>query len=242
MNMTIPDIAQLAAVIGEPARSRMLSALLGGSLTATELAIRAEIASSTASAHLKKLLAAGLIACEVDGKWRRYRLASDDVAQLLETMALMAPTMEADGESGLVMTDMRHARSCYDHLAGKVGVAVTGAMLRQGILQESDASEEFMIGPAGDAWFGAMGIDLVAARARKRSFARRCLDWSERKPHLAGSLGAAVLARFLELGWIERVPGERAVVVTDAGVQGLANHLGDRELVDVLKRQALLAG
>lgn len=237
MKQTMPDISQIAAVIGEPARGRMLSALLRGSLTATDLAVRAGIAASTASGHLNKLMNAGLIACEPQGRWRRYRLANIEVAQLLESLAVLAPDVSdvsIEEGDGISMTDMRYARSCYDHLAGKIGVAVTGAMLRQGILQESAASEEFSIGPGGDVWFAGLGIDVVAARGRKRSFARRCLDWSERKPHLAGSLGAAVLERFLALGWLERVPGERAVVVTDAGRSGLKKYLDDPQLDEVL--------
>jgi len=230
----LPDIAQLAGVIGEPARARMLSALLGGSLTATDLAVRAGTGASTASAHLKKLLAAGLIECEVRGKWRRYQLANADVAHLLESLAVLAPSMKIEEEGEVSMTDLRYARSCYDHLAGQIGVAVTQAMVRQGILRDSGTSEEFSIGPAGESWFSGMGIDLAEAKRRKRSFSRRCLDWSERQPHLAGSLGAAVLARFLDLGWLERVPGERSLVVTDAGRSGLRRYLDDEELTEIL--------
>ena len=219
-----PDLAPVAALIGEPARAAMLSELVGGwPLTATELAARAGVAPSTASGHLAKLVAGGLIRVDAQGSYRHYRLAGPEVADILEALAVHAqPT--TNGHRRTIPHELGFARSCYDHLAGQLGVAVRDGLVEHGVLLDDGA--EHRVTRSGEAWFAGFGVDLAAARRAKRSFARSCLDWSERRPHLAGALGSALLGRLVDLGWILRRPGERTVELTDAGRLGLAGELG----------------
>lgn len=218
------DLATVAALIGNPARAAMLSDLLCGSaLTATELAVRAEISPSTASEHLTRLVAGHLIAVEAQGRHRYYRLAGADVARMLEALGAYAPATSPDHARN-VPNDLRFARTCYDHLAGHLGVAIRDALVERGHIAEAGA--EHVVTPDGERWFATFGVDLDAARASRRSFARRCLDWSERRPHLAGALGAALLHRMGERGWLVQVPGERQVILTPDGRRGLARDLG----------------
>jgi DNA-binding transcriptional ArsR family regulator len=230
----IPDISHIAGIIGEPSRGTMLTELMGGSLTATELAARADVSASTASEHLAKLLAAGLVVFEPQGRQRVYRLAGPEVARVLESLAALSPVVSSHDGVGYGLVDLRYARSCYDHLAGKVGVAVTEALVANGVLGESLSSEEFQVTPQGERWFAALEIDVEQARRKRRAFARRCIDWSERRPHLAGSLGAALLDRLFEMQWLERVEGERIVVLTGAGARGLVALLDDATLEAVI--------
>lgn len=220
-----PDLAAVAALIGEPARATMLVDLLDGrALTASELAARADVAPSTASEHLTRLVAGGLLACDAQGRHRYYRLADAGVARALESLgALARPTRPADRFEQELLQGLRLARTCYDHLAGRIGVAVADALTSRHLIEEDGS--EYRVTPAGQAWFVALGVDVAAARRRRRAWARRCLDWSERRPHLAGALGAALLARLLELDWVERLDGERALRVTPAGRDGLLRRL-----------------
>lgn len=218
------DLATVAALIGNPARAAMLSDLLSGSaLTATELAVRAGISSSTASEHLARLVDGRLIAVEAQGRHRYYRLANTDVARMLEALGAYAPVSPPD-HARHVPGDLRFARTCYDHLAGHLGVAIRDALVERGHIAEAGA--EHVVTVTGDRWFATFGVDLDAARANRRSFARRCLDWSERRPHLAGALGAALLRRMLERDWLVQVPSERRVVLTPDGKHGLTRDLG----------------
>jgi ribosomal protein L34 len=211
------DLAAIAALIGNPARAAMLSDLLCGSaLTATELAVRADIAPSTASEHLSRLVAGRLSAVEAQGRHRYYRLADPGVARMLEALGACAPASPPD-HARQVPRDLRLARTCYDHLAGHLGVALRDALLERGRLAEAGA--DHIVTPDGSRWFATFEIDIDAARASRRSFARRCLDWSERRPHLAGALGAALLDRLLERGWLVRIPGERQLIVTADGAR-----------------------
>lgn len=223
-----PNLAPVADLIGEPARAVMLSELLGGgALTATELAVRAEVASSTASEHLAKLVSGGLLSVETQGRHRYYRLASLEIARILEALGAHSdPMAGGDTFEREVLQGLRFGRTCYDHLAGYLGVALRSALIERGALVEDGV--EHRVTPDGEVWFAAFGIDLHAVRGARRSFARRCFDWSERRPHLAGALGAALLDRLFEQGWIVREPGERLVVVTDAGRLGFARELGIR--------------
>lgn len=212
-------------MIGEPARAAMLVELMHGrALTATELAARAEVSAPSASAHLAKLVAGDLLRCEPQGRHRYYRLAGPAVAHALEALGVLArPFVPQDPFDRELYWDLRHARTCYDHLAGQLGVAMTDALLARDFV--ADAGDEFELLPAGEAWFGRFGIDVAAAKRSRRAFARRCLDWSERRPHLAGALGAALLGRVLQLGWIERRPGERSVGITARGEMGFMQEL-----------------
>lgn len=222
---TNSDLAKIASLIGHSSRAAMLEELLDGqALTATELAIRAEIAPSTASEHLAQLVDGGLLRLERQGRHRYYCLAGPEIASLLEAMGTVGSSSrrESAGESEPPV-GLYFARVCYDHLAGWLAVAIRSALITKGILVEDGA--EHRVTSTGEAWLSTLGIDLDAARRARRSFARRCLDWSERRPHLAGALGSALLQRLFELGWILRVPGERTVELTAAGRRGLAREL-----------------
>jgi DNA-binding transcriptional ArsR family regulator len=215
------DIAAVAALLAEPARATMLDALMdGGAQRAGELARRAGVAPSTASGHLARLLAGRLVVCEAEGRERRYRLASAAVAEALEALARVAPPVEVRSLRGADRSEaIRSARTCYDHLAGRLGVGLTEALVERGSLLAGDAAYELT--PAGEETLAELGVDVLAARAHRRSFARACLDWSERRPHLAGALGAALAEALLARGWLERRPSDRGLLVTRPGRDGL---------------------
>lgn len=214
-------MAAVAALVADPARGRMLDALMDGrERRAGELADLAGVAPSTASGHLARLLAGGLVVCEVRGRERRYRLASTAVAEALEALARLAPLVE--GRSLRVadrVEAIRRARTCYDHLAGRLGVSLTQAFVEREVLVVRNSSYELTV--AGEQTLAELGVDVSAARAHQRSFARACLDWSERRTHLAGSLGAAVADAILARGWVRRRPRDRGLIVTERGLTGL---------------------
>lgn len=214
-----PDIASLAALLGDPARAAMLTALMGGqALTAGELAAEAGIAPQTASAHLARLAEAGLVVREVQGRHRYARLAGSEVAEALEgLMGLAARTGRLRTRSGPRNQAMRRARVCYDHLAGEMGVRLHDALVEGGALVA--APEGLALSPEGRAWLVAQGVDVGALEARRRPLCRACLDWSERRHHLAGGVGAALLDLFLSRGWATRDPRSRAVLFGEVGLQ-----------------------
>jgi DNA-binding transcriptional ArsR family regulator len=217
------DIARIATVIGDRARAAMLSALHEGTpLSGGELARRAGIASSTASEHLARLVDAGLVCAERRGRHRFYSLAGDEVARAFEALAVIAPPKEVRTlRAASVGAALAEARTCYDHLAGKLGVAVTDRLIAAGALDDRGGlSLGDERGP-----LAALGVEVDALQTR-RPLVLRCIDWSERRPHVAGALGAAIAASCLDHGWIERLPSTRAVRVTDAGRQGLSRALG----------------
>src|SRR4051812_31748334 len=193
------DLASVGAAIGEPARASMLNALLGGqALPASELAQVARVAPSTASAHLAKLTEAGLVAVESHGRHRYHRLAGDDVAHAIEVLATIAPplevkTLRAANRAGAE----RHARSCYDHVAGELGVALTERFVELGALQRESLA---LLDPEP---LTAIGIHAGQLEGR-RPLTRACLDWTERRPHVAGQVGAAILTALLDLRWVRR--------------------------------------
>jgi len=221
-----PDLAPVGALVGEPTRAAMLAELLDGrALTAGELAARAAVGASTASSHLSRLVEGGLLAVVRQGRHRYYRLAGPRVAHALEALATLAPAAEArDPFEREILTGLRFARTCYGHLAGRLGVALRDRLLERELIRQDGL--EHRVTPAGERWFTELGIDLDAARGTRRSFARACLDWSERRPHLAGGLGDAMLAALVARGWVRRQPGERAVELTEAGRAGLQASLG----------------
>ena len=208
-----PRIARVAALIGEPARAEMLTALLADrALTATELAQHAGVTKQTASAHLAKLLDAGLVAVERQGRHRYVRLAGRDVAQLLESLLGVAfRTGAVRLRASPREPALRRARVCYDHLAGELGVQLLESLQRRRLLRRGGADGALELTPAGARWCADWGIDVAALVAGRRALCRTCLDWSERRHHLAGSLGAALLARCLELGWLRRTRDSRAL-------------------------------
>jgi DNA-binding transcriptional ArsR family regulator len=216
------DIAPVAALLGDPARADIVTALNDGrSLPAGELARRAGIAPSTASEHLARLVEGGLLAVETTGRHRYFRLASAEVADAIEALALLArPRPPRTLREASIGEALAAARTCYDHLAGALGVALTDALLRKRALAERDGS--FVLGPAAAMVLAPLGVDPAALPPR-RPAVRRCIDWSERRPHLAGALGAAICARAREQRWIEPLPQSRAVRVTAAGRNAFAS-------------------
>jgi DNA-binding transcriptional ArsR family regulator len=218
------DLAAGAAAIADPARAAMLDALLDGEpRSAGALAREAGVAPSTASHHLGRLLDAGLVAVAPDGRRRAYRLARPEVARALEALAVVSPpTTPRTLRRHTRARAERAARTCYDHLAGVLGVAVCDALLAADAIAP-DGQHAYALGPGADAAFGALGVALPP-RGR-RAYARPCLDWSERRPHLAGALGAAVADTLLARGWVTRVRGTRALLVTGEGRTGLRRAL-----------------
>ena len=221
-----PEIASVAALLADRGRSAMLWALSDGRvLPACDLALHARVTPQTASAHLARLVDGGLLSVEKHGRHRYYRMARPEVSRLLEALATVAaPAPARTFREGQEAKAIRFARSCYDHLAGRVGVAVTAALLERGRLELHGA--DFEMTPQGARFFRRLGIDASAARTSRRAFARACLDWSERRPHLAGALGAALLDRLLALRWLEHFPQGRGLRVRARGREGLARHFG----------------
>jgi DNA-binding transcriptional ArsR family regulator len=212
-----PGIAGIAALIGDHARADMLTALLSGeALTASELAHGAGVTKQTASAHLAKMLDAGLLAVESQGRHRYFRLADRDVAKLLETIMGVAYRVGATRvRSSPREPALRMARVCYDHLAGDMGVLVLDSLEKRRFLRRTAAGPQLTA--SGRRFCATMDIDLEALAGERRDLCRLCLDWSVRRHHLAGSLGSALLAKCFERGWAKRVKGTRIVQFTPAG-------------------------
>jgi DNA-binding transcriptional ArsR family regulator len=225
-----PNIAAVAALIGDPARAAILLALADGrALPAGELAAFAGISSSAASAHLRKLLEGGLLRLELAGRHRYYRFAGPAVASALEGLALIAaqqPSRSVVIHSSQAQA-LRSARTCYDHLAGELGVEIAYALRDRGLIAPVEQSKRVDITEAGLAWFDAVfGIDVSKLRPGRHGLACKCLDWTERRHHLAGPLGARLLQRCCELGWLKRTPQSRAVQLTPKGRTRLRAELG----------------
>jgi DNA-binding transcriptional ArsR family regulator len=220
------DIAAVAALIGDGTRARFLTELVGGkSRRASELASAAGVSRATASFHLGRLLAANLLEVYTHGRHRSYRLAGPEVAQAIEALQRIAPRQAIHSLRGAGSAHaLSYARFCYDHLAGRLAIELVDALTTAGLI--TLVGDQFELTEQGVSWFAQLGIDVPRLQATRRSFARACLDWSERRPHLAGAIGAALAARLLELDWIERAPGGRAVKPTLAGRAHLKTALG----------------
>jgi DNA-binding transcriptional ArsR family regulator len=221
-----PNIARIAALLGDSARADALTALMTDrALTATELAAIAGVTKQTMSAHLSKLLAASLITVDQQGRHRYFRLADEDVGGLLESLMGVA---FRTGAVRLLASPrdpaLRKARVCYDHLAGELGVLAYESLLRENMLEMSP--QGLRPTGAGALWFRRAGVDTEAAQRQRRSFCRPCMDWSERRYHLAGSLGAAWLSRVCEQGWAKRHRSSRVVSFTVQGERQLRKLLG----------------
>lgn len=218
-----PRLARVAAMVADPARSRMLAYLMGGELaSAGELARAASVTPATASGHLARLLAARFVVCEPRGRHRYYRLADAEVAHALEALALVAERDDHDRAwSHPERQRLRAARCCYGHLAGQLGVRLFDALQAQGAL--ASAPVGYVLTEAGRRWLGSLGLEASPPGPRRR-YAYACLDWSERRDHLAGQLADEILAHFTANGWLQRGPG-RAVTVTPAGERELLPHL-----------------
>jgi DNA-binding transcriptional ArsR family regulator len=222
-----PNFIAIAELLGDSSRATMLFELLSGrSLPAGELARASHITPQTASAHLSKLVEGGLLTMARCGRHRYYQLASHEVAQLLEAMNHLAPTKPVSSlKQSEQVKRLRYARTCYDHLAGEVGVALADWLLDTSCLIATN-HQQFDLTEHGFSKLHAFGLDINTLKQGKRLLARPCLDWSERRPHLAGALGAAFLQRLFELEWIWRYSEGRAVTLTPAGVEGLQREFG----------------
>ena len=220
----------IAALVGDPARSNMLTALLGGrALTASELAHQAGITPQTASSHLSKLESGGLIEQEKQGRHRYYRLSDLDVAAVLEGLAVLAARAgHMRVRTGPKNPALRRARICYDHLAGDLGVQMLDSMKKQRLLRQGKQAIELTA--EGERFMAkALQIDAASLAHPRRPLCKACLDWSERRHHLAGTLGAAIMARFTELNWAARdaAPGSRVVNFTRSGEKRFAALFGE---------------
>lgn len=238
------NLARPAELIGEPARAAILSALADGrALPASVLSKEAKVAASTASVHLAKLVQGGLISVEKHGRYRYYRLKNHLVAQVLEALALISPldpicSLTQDTKANA----LRNGRSCYDHLAGKLGITIMQSFLDLEVLSRNDLikipspcrgdflssrlkDHPYQLGENAHEVFGLLGIDLGEIVSQKRILLRFCMDWSEQQHHLGGLLGAVLMKRFLELGWISRGRFPRAIVVTEAGKNSFKQYL-----------------
>jgi len=220
------NLAIVASLVSEGSRAAMLTAMLDGRYhPASELAYMAGIKPQTASFHLSKMADAGIVSVEQQGRHRYYGIRDPEVARMLESLLSIAPPAEikslrqADEDRAI-----RSARTCYDHLAGKLGTQLTASLLKMGVLDESH--QQFEVTASGEAFFKNFRIDLDRARAKRRSFSHKCLDWSERRHHLAGALGSVLLEKLFELKWIERLPKTRAVRVTEEGKKGFKATFG----------------
>ena len=221
-----PDIARLGSLIGDPARANMLTALMSGrALTASELAAEAGVTVQTASSHLKKLEGATLLVQRRQGRHRYFALADDEVGALLEgMMGLAAKRGLTRTRTGPNDPALRRARVCYDHLAGEMGVALYDALRGRSLLRSD--GDDVALTSEGARAMHAFGVDVDALASRRRPLCRSCLDWSERRAHLAGSLGAALLDRFYDLGWASRASGSRVVAFTREGEARLGTAFG----------------
>ncbi|MCF3640137.1 winged helix-turn-helix domain-containing protein [Rhizobium sp. TRM95111] len=212
-----PDIAQIGTLVGDPARANMLTALMGGrALTATELAGAAGVTLQTASSHLSKLEAGRLVTQRKQGRHRYFALADDEVGLMLEAlMGFAANRGFLRARPGPRDPALRKARVCYDHLAGDFGVRLFDRLVADGDIET--AGEDAVLTARGEERMTALGIDVARLKGQRRPVCRACLDWSERRSHLAGSLGEALLARFVEQGWARRDPDGRAIRFSRSG-------------------------
>lgn len=220
------QIAEVAALVGDPARANMLCALLGGrALTATELAFAAGVSPQTTSGHLGKLYAAQLVVLMKQGRHRYYRLAGPQVGRMLESIMTVAmngpPRFQPKSKTD---DQMRHARTCYDHIAGVLGVGLAQRLTEREFVVLGDEAGE--VTPSGLEFMAKLGVDLAGAREKRRVFCRPCLDWTERRSHIGGAVGAALARRCFELKWIERMRDSRALTITPAGRRTLMEVFG----------------
>ena len=239
------DIAAVGALLSDATRARILTALTDGrALPASVLASESGVSASTASEHLSRLVQGGLLVVERSGRHRYYRLANRDVATAIEALAVLAPARPISSlRESTRAAALRRARSCYDHLAGRLGVAVTDALLAHEALVRTDGvagtergqhdplsaplpEHPYRLGPNAEQICSELGVDLARVRSARRPLLRFCVDWSEQRHHLSGALGAAVLTRMESAGWLERAGSRRALRVTPSGARTLERVLG----------------
>jgi DNA-binding transcriptional ArsR family regulator len=215
----------VSSLIGEPARARMLWSLLDGrSYTATELAFAADISTTSASNHLSKMLEADLLKVDTQGRHRYFSFARPEVAYAIESLAGLVDKYPNTASEEKLQTGIKYCRSCYDHLAGNVGVQITEAMERKKWIRKFE--KDYDISKEGWKWLSAFSIQQDDLKHSRRPLARQCLDWSERKPHLGGQVGALMLADMIDKSWLRKVQFSRELVVTSKGKAGIQKLLG----------------
>ncbi|MFV8326268.1 ArsR/SmtB family transcription factor [Flavobacterium sp. ZS1P14] len=215
---------QIAALIGDPTRATIMWTLLEGrSFTATELAIISNTSPQNISMHLTKLVQANLLLVESQGRHKYFRFARKEIAYAIEAMiSLVPPPLNNKNTKPENTSGIKHCRTCYDHLAGKVGVALFDSLLQQQLLIDNKTGYE--VSPEGEKWLTEFGISLTVLKQKKRSFLRPCLDWSERRPHMAGSLATALLDKMILADWLRKTKDSRALIVTAKGKKELQTH------------------
>ncbi|WP_251862941.1 winged helix-turn-helix domain-containing protein [Achromobacter sp. Marseille-Q4962] len=226
----LSSVSAAAFLVADPTRAAMLMVLLDGrALPAGELARAAGVTAQTASSHLSRLLEGGLVEVEAEGRHRYYRLAGSHVAQALEQLAAIRPAKPASAARPKALSpeqrQLRWCRSCYDHLAGQVGVAVTRALRERDYLRAA-ADKRFAVTAAGVEWFGRIGVDIASIEPTPRGLARPCLDWTERFHHLGGPLGVRLLETLCAHGWLRRSRTPRVLTVTPKGWAEFGRTLG----------------
>jgi DNA-binding transcriptional ArsR family regulator/predicted transcriptional regulator len=211
------QFTEIASLIGDPVRSKVLWTLMDGrAYTATELSIYADTSPQNISMHLSRLVQSDLLSVEKQGRHRYYRFSKQEVAYAIEALANLVPGKPAEKKQVPdADSDIRYCRTCYDHLAGKVGVAITGGLLQQHLIVQN--KNAFSLTGKGRKLFGSLGIAVEELEQQRRVLLRPCLDWSERQYHLAGALGAALLDTVLAEGWMRRTKNSRAVIITAKG-------------------------
>lgn len=220
--MDANSITRIAGLIGEAGRIQMLTALLdGNSHSALELAMAAGVSPQTASSHLSKLLSGGLVVSERSGRQRLFHLKNTDVATAIEALGALA-----QNSGSPVMPELRFARTCYDHLAGVLAIALRNQLLRRDALRHR--GDAFVLTTSGERFLRTLDIDAQSLRGLRRSFARHCLDWTERHHHIGGAVGAALLSRFMEMKWLARMRRTRAVRLTHTGEREFERVFGIR--------------
>ncbi|MDR0268182.1 metalloregulator ArsR/SmtB family transcription factor [Paenibacillus sp.] len=216
-----PNAAMVATLVSEASRAAILSVLLDGRFhPASELAYMAGIKPQTASFHLTKMVDANIVTVEKQGRHRYYGIQNHEVAQIMESLLSISPPVEIKSlKQASEDKSLRLARTCYDHLAGNLGVQLTDSLIKMGMICEEN--DHFTVTEKGEEFFTTLEIDLERIKKKRRSFSHKCLDWSERRYHLAGALGNALLERLLELHWVQRLPKTRAIKITPEGKKGL---------------------
>ncbi|NDI34125.1 ArsR/SmtB family transcription factor [Chengkuizengella sediminis] len=221
-----PNISYIAKLISEPTRAIILESLMGGqALPAGELAYMAKVSHPTVSSHLSKLVEGNLLKVEQFGRHRYYKLANEQVAEVIEKLGAIAPSVQIRSlKQSDQMKQVRYARTCYDHLAGELGVSITEALLNQGLIILKD--DLYEVTKEGEKWFENLGIMINNVGKTRRVFAKPCLDWSERRYHISGWLGAAIATHFLDQKWMIKSTTNRSVHLTEEGKIMLEQSLG----------------
>ncbi|MEO8763414.1 MAG: winged helix-turn-helix domain-containing protein [Ginsengibacter sp.] len=214
---------QIAALIGDPTRATIMWTLLDGrAFTATELAITADTSPPNISMHLNKLVHAGLLKVESQGRHKYYKFSGKEIAYAIEAMANLVPRPHTNKSGYQEVAPIKYCRTCYDHLAGKVGVLISDSLLQQKIILNKNDS--FELSNKGQNWLYGLGIHIDELQQQRRFFLRPCLDWSERRYHIAGSLAAAILNKMLSEDWLRKINDSRAVLITGKGKKNLYEH------------------